>query len=424
MEGIKGDMIEKCYFVDTENVGKSFLPCLEILDETNQVYIFLGAKIYFNATDMNILLRSRANIEVIQCQVGTPNALDFQLSSYLGRSSLYFGRCTKYFVISKDNGYRPLIWFWEKQGIEVLCRQKMTQIPSWYHLSEGLYYDYLDFLSDEEYFTCLNQLNEISGYLERQSPFENLNFDSLTLLERAIVLSKIERYSNLSLRQLKEDGELNKGVYDDVDNGDKSYNYEPFNGLKEVLSGVEKVLYSEDASDNIEDSEINVEELSENEGIKDSENNPDINVEEQDFVVQDAPLDSNELLTETNNESEISDIGDKEENTKEKDENKSYFTMFVGNIKANKLAKKIKDSDLISDEDNNFILDNRSLLSAVHKVDTETAYVLAYTLYYANNIKLIEKYIERFLDKESIEKILITDFDKSYYNINNWNFLK
>lgn len=102
------------YLVDYENVKNAGLNGVSKLPENDVVCIFYTDK----ADSLTFGLHKRLNesaATIIYKKVtnGTKNALDFQLSSYLGyiihenEDSPY-----NYFVVTKDNGFECLVKFW------------------------------------------------------------------------------------------------------------------------------------------------------------------------------------------------------------------------------------------------------------------------------------------------------------------------
>lgn len=71
------------------------------------------------------LNESKANIIFQNVEVGAPNALDFQLSSYLGYLIANHSS-EKFYVVSKDTGYKCLCDYWIKQKITVAIKSNLT----------------------------------------------------------------------------------------------------------------------------------------------------------------------------------------------------------------------------------------------------------------------------------------------------------
>ncbi|MBO5389028.1 MAG: hypothetical protein J6A59_13045 [Lachnospiraceae bacterium] len=108
------------FLVDTENVANRALKYSNLVGEKDIIYLFLGAaNVSVSLEDALNLRECKAQkIEVVQCVSNGSNALDFQLSSYLG-FLIRSAPKTHYAIISNDHGYNPLITFWEQQGTKV-----------------------------------------------------------------------------------------------------------------------------------------------------------------------------------------------------------------------------------------------------------------------------------------------------------------
>lgn len=121
------------YLIDFENVGEAGFNGIEKLQKEDTVIVFYSKnsckKISIDIFGKNV---HHAEIRFIKAEVGTKNALDFQLVSYLG----FLARDTeddepfcfltkdtadkKHFcIISQDNGYSPLVTFWKQYDVSV-----------------------------------------------------------------------------------------------------------------------------------------------------------------------------------------------------------------------------------------------------------------------------------------------------------------
>ena len=109
------------YLVDYENVGPEGMNGIELLDTDNKVYIFYTKNADKLTFDLHIkLIHAKAEVLLFKVESGQKNALDFQLSSYLGwliREN--FDGQNNYFIVSKDNGFSSLAPFWKKNGIKI-----------------------------------------------------------------------------------------------------------------------------------------------------------------------------------------------------------------------------------------------------------------------------------------------------------------
>lgn len=105
------------YLIDFENVNSAGISGIQKLTKEDKVYIFYTA----NAANMSFaahlnLLSSPAEVVYYNVSSGGKNALDFQLSSFLGYL-ICQGKEKNFFIISNDRGYEYVKSFWEKSGI-------------------------------------------------------------------------------------------------------------------------------------------------------------------------------------------------------------------------------------------------------------------------------------------------------------------
>ena len=112
------------YFIDYENVRVGGFQGLENLTQEDKVYIFYTE----NADTMTFGLHRRLQESVAQiCYIRVTagrNALDFQLASYLGyRIAQAPEEC--YTIVSKDNGFVPLVRFWGEKQMHVEMRPSL-----------------------------------------------------------------------------------------------------------------------------------------------------------------------------------------------------------------------------------------------------------------------------------------------------------
>lgn len=109
------------FLVDYENVKTHGLDGVDKLRPEDVVCIFYSE----NADSMTFglhrrLNESRAQIIYQRVEVGTKNALDFQLSSYLG----YIicdnkDREASYFIVTKDQGFSSLVGYWKRREVNI-----------------------------------------------------------------------------------------------------------------------------------------------------------------------------------------------------------------------------------------------------------------------------------------------------------------
>ena len=96
---------------------------VELLTEEDTVCIFYSDNADSMTFDLHRKLNeTKANIIYHKVAVGTKNALDFQLATYLGYlicEQQREGIHPNYFIVTKDNGFTSLMVYWKAQGVPV-----------------------------------------------------------------------------------------------------------------------------------------------------------------------------------------------------------------------------------------------------------------------------------------------------------------
>ena len=105
------------YLVDFENVTSAGISGIQRLTKEDKVYIFYTV----NAANMSFaahlnLLSSPAEVIYYNVTSGGKNALDFQLSSFLGYL-ISKGEEKDFCIISNDKGFEYVKNFWERSGL-------------------------------------------------------------------------------------------------------------------------------------------------------------------------------------------------------------------------------------------------------------------------------------------------------------------
>ena len=111
--------IKTIYYIDSENVGDSWIELLNTLDPTTcRVLVFYTKHSPRMAYAQAIqLMNAAGKPEFLECHEGS-NGLDFQLVSYLGYE--LHADCSKEMVIvSKDTGFDAVVHFWQERGMNV-----------------------------------------------------------------------------------------------------------------------------------------------------------------------------------------------------------------------------------------------------------------------------------------------------------------
>lgn len=107
------------YLIDYENTKKEGLKGVENLGEEDTVCIFYSENADTLTFDIyRRLNESRAKLELIKVEVGTKNALDFQLVSQLGYL-IGTKADTHFYIVSNDNGFQNAALFWKERKVPV-----------------------------------------------------------------------------------------------------------------------------------------------------------------------------------------------------------------------------------------------------------------------------------------------------------------
>jgi hypothetical protein len=111
-------------YVDTENVGCSFLDYVDKFEEHTEFKILNGGKLseeyisqYFDT--------ARATFELVPVSVGTKNAMDFVLVECLTYTALQNTIYSRHIIPSRDNGYMPAIEHLRSKGYDVTASKSI-----------------------------------------------------------------------------------------------------------------------------------------------------------------------------------------------------------------------------------------------------------------------------------------------------------
>lgn len=109
------------YFVDYENVhSDGIMDCTELEKDDVVCVIYTEQAKNITLDVIEKLSRSGVTLELDKAGTGAKNALDFQLSSYLGYMiAKHEGEDVRYVIISKDTGFDRLIDFWGERGVTI-----------------------------------------------------------------------------------------------------------------------------------------------------------------------------------------------------------------------------------------------------------------------------------------------------------------
>ena len=106
------------YLIDFENVASEGLSGITYLSEDDQVIIFYSNNSNRLTMKMHILIgKSVCNLSYFEVTVGGKNALDHQISTYLGYLMGTNAAERNYYIVSRDMGYKHVANFWASQRI-------------------------------------------------------------------------------------------------------------------------------------------------------------------------------------------------------------------------------------------------------------------------------------------------------------------
>jgi hypothetical protein len=146
------------YLVDYENVKVAGLHGVNKLSGNDTVCIFYSDKSDTLTFDIHKQLNeSKATVIFQKVNVGTPNALDFQLATYLGYL-IAQDSTREYFIISKDKGFSVVKNYWESKKINLTC---ITQ------LSEGILINSIDTEAIEPSYVSVSEKSKESDLTDK-----------------------------------------------------------------------------------------------------------------------------------------------------------------------------------------------------------------------------------------------------------------
>lgn len=162
---MKNNLKTSYYLVDYENTGQKGIEDLSNLHEGDNLIVFYS----YVCDNITLSLVEKLNeigvkLSVIKATVGTKNALDFQLSSYLGYLIKEFGSNAQYYIVSDDKGYGCLCDFWNSFNIHVGLigtdkqnnRYRFDRVLG----SNNIIEDFEDAFKDEEYEEDEDEIHE------------------------------------------------------------------------------------------------------------------------------------------------------------------------------------------------------------------------------------------------------------------------
>lgn len=160
------------YLVDFENVTSEGLSGVSKLSEEDKVILFYSTKANKISMPIHVeMSKSLASFEYKEVLVGGKNALDYQLSTYLG---YLIGQKedTNYYIVSKDKGYEYLSDFWKQTLGETKQQISIEHIGA---------------------IKAAKSVNKIEAIHEEQEEKENKIVEAISVQESKLVLEPTNR---------------------------------------------------------------------------------------------------------------------------------------------------------------------------------------------------------------------------------------
>lgn len=118
------------YLIDYENIGNDGLKNLSKLKTDDVIIIFYSENCKnINLDIINEMTKIKLQFSVSKVNVGTKNALDFQLSSYLGYLIGKNSPSSTYYIVSADKGFDCLCDYWKDSHISVKRIEFAKELP-------------------------------------------------------------------------------------------------------------------------------------------------------------------------------------------------------------------------------------------------------------------------------------------------------
>lgn len=254
----------KAYLIDFENVNSKGLNGIDSLGGDDSVYIFYSDKSDTLSFEMHQkVMESTAKIVYVKVNVGGKNALDFQLSTYLG----YLVAKEKYshiFVISSDKGFDFLHDFWNVKkyenvstvvhrtktiGAAVNFAERTSEEVSEEDNKEVQIHDFVKFLDDRSENTTEENAAEETPSVK--ADMSKSYFENITELLKGVKEEKndIELAAKL-FAQSADKRDFHNNLMKNFNNADASPIYQRF---KNNFDDLKKIINQEAAAQSVKD---------------------------------------------------------------------------------------------------------------------------------------------------------------------------
>ncbi len=210
------------FFVDLENVHSSGLEGIENLGKNDRVFIFytVNSQTLTVSAHLNIM-NSPADIRYTEVSTGGKNALDFQLSTFLGRCTAVYPD-NSFFIISNDTDYDFVKSFWLSK--DEFSGSKLYRVPN---LQKAL----AKISSDEKALSKKN--NPPASKTKNLENLPEINDDEILSADR--ILAEEE---NILLESIKAQNEIH-GMISEAENGQAADVLEKLDRITKEISADE-----------------------------------------------------------------------------------------------------------------------------------------------------------------------------------------
>ncbi len=224
------------FFVDLENVHSSGLEGIEKLGEKDRVFIFytVNSQTLTVSAHLNIM-NSPADIRYTEVSAGGKNALDFQLSTFLGRCTAVYPD-NSFFIISSDTGYDFVKSFWLSK--DEFSGSKIYRVPNLQKAIERI-------SSDEKALLKKKALSAPKAENPDNIPVINddeiLSADRILAEEENILLESIKTQNEIHGMIAEAESEQKTQILEELDRITKEISADELNAVDELLSLEENI---------------------------------------------------------------------------------------------------------------------------------------------------------------------------------------
>lgn len=206
--------MRRVFYVDFENIQSMGLLGVEKLSEEDEVNVLYSTHAdSMKIAVVNKLLKAAAQINIIEVETGTPNALDFQLVASL---FMHIDQSVEYYIVSKDTGFDMAIHIGEKEGYHIKRVSEVDQVYEKEYMSECIIDEPLEVVTAVEE-KCLpievKELEEDKSLLQSIKN-EKKQKKAVTEIERMITekcgKDTCEKYSELIVTGVKKSENKNQ----------------------------------------------------------------------------------------------------------------------------------------------------------------------------------------------------------------------